>query len=368
MVKNTMSENQISAKKTIDKWINSEEFSRRIARTLPKHITPDRMAQVAINALTRTPELRECSPESLFKCLMRLSEIGLEPDGYHAHLIPFGREVQLIVDWKGLAHVIRGAENIGSISTGVIRQGDYWHYEEGSERSFKHSPVFPRSGEVTHAYSFIKFKDGDWEVEVLGKDEVDDVRKRSRAANNGPWVSDYAEMARKTALRRHAKRLRLSPSARDIVTADDDQFDLESKLEVRRAEFKHETKRTELPDAAGSVKAHESAVDRPLQPDTEEVKEDPRAVVAKSIDDGGAPVQSVAEGRTANLAKLNSLIENNGATESEVIGALMHHAVDCGFAQESGEIVNLPEAALQMCVTSWPTVLFTIEKRRRAKK
>jgi len=33
---------------------------------------------------------------------MNCSALGLEPDGRRAHLIPYGRDVQLIVDYKGI--------------------------------------------------------------------------------------------------------------------------------------------------------------------------------------------------------------------------------------------------------------------------
>ena len=57
---------------------------------------------------------------------------------------------------------------------------------------------------------------------VLTKDEIDGIRKRSRSGNNGPWVTDYNEMAKKTAFRRLAKWLPLSAEFRDAVEKDDD--------------------------------------------------------------------------------------------------------------------------------------------------
>ena len=45
----------------------------------------------------------------------------------------------------------------------------------------------------------------------MRKDELDGIRKRSRASNNGPWVTDTAEMYKKTIIRRHCKSLQLSP-------------------------------------------------------------------------------------------------------------------------------------------------------------
>jgi hypothetical protein len=56
----------------------------------------------------------------------------------------------------------------------------------------------------------------------MTKAEVDAIRKRSRAGSSGPWVTDYAEMARKTVVRRLAKYLPLSVELADAIVADQD--------------------------------------------------------------------------------------------------------------------------------------------------
>ena len=74
--------------KTLKGWISSDAMKEQFALSLPKHLSPERFARIAITALTRTPKLQQCSKESVMKCLLDLSAIGLEPDGRHAHLIP----------------------------------------------------------------------------------------------------------------------------------------------------------------------------------------------------------------------------------------------------------------------------------------
>jgi hypothetical protein len=45
-------------------------------------------------------------PRFATKALLDLSTFGLEPDGRRAHLIPFGDEVQLILDYKRLVELV----------------------------------------------------------------------------------------------------------------------------------------------------------------------------------------------------------------------------------------------------------------------
>ena len=42
---------------------------------------------------------------------------------------------------------------------------------------------------------------------ILSKEDVDRIRQASKSSSNGPWVTHYAEMAKKTAIRRLAKYL-----------------------------------------------------------------------------------------------------------------------------------------------------------------
>ena len=224
----------------IDALIRSDQFKNAVAKALPKHRTADRFVRVALTAMMRTPELRKCSQESLFKALLDLSMYGLEPDGRRAHLIPFKRnwkdaegkwhneiEVQLILDYKGIAELVRRSGDVSYIHADVVYERDEFDYALGSGAFLKHKPNMEDRGEkVSGFYSFVRLKDGSEDFIVMSKSDVDKIRKRSKAADNGPWVTDYDEMGKKTVFRRHSKWLPLSPEVRDAVEADDDAVDI----------------------------------------------------------------------------------------------------------------------------------------------
>src|SRR5690606_30662561 len=71
-----------------------ERMKPQIARALPKHMDPDRLARIATTVLRQTPQLGQCTPESLLGALMTCAQLGLEPGPLgHAYLVPYGREV-----------------------------------------------------------------------------------------------------------------------------------------------------------------------------------------------------------------------------------------------------------------------------------
>lgn len=219
---------------TIKQHLEGEAFKLAVAKALPKHLTADRFVRVALTAITRIPKLAECDQASFFQCLLKLSQFGLEPDGYRAHLIPFENrkrnvvECQLIIDYKGLVELALRSGVVANIHADVIRDGDIFEYSAG-ELS-RHVPYFLRrdvgrpkeAGDVYAVYARAKFRDGSEKCDVMSLDEIERTRKRSRASNNGPWITDWTEMAKKTVVRRLSKWLPLSPEYRDAVDADTD--------------------------------------------------------------------------------------------------------------------------------------------------
>jgi recombination protein RecT len=204
--------------------IESAEFKRQMGLALPKHLTPDRMARVAITALLKTPALAQCNPASLLKALMDCSALGLEPDGRRAHLIPYGKEVQLIVDYKGIVELVMRGGQVSNIHADVVCENDLFTVDRGQIVEHKIDYRQPR-GKVYAAYSLVRFRDGGEKAEVMTVEEVEAIRSRSRAGKSGPWVTDWNEMAKKTVFRRLSKWLPLSAEIRDAVEADDDQFE-----------------------------------------------------------------------------------------------------------------------------------------------
>src|SRR5271166_5869994 len=171
----------------IQELLASDAFKQKCALALPKHCTPDRFIRVACNALLRTPKLMQCSQASLMKALLDLSTFGLEPDGRRAHLIPFGDEVQLIIDYKGLVELIRRNGDVSYIHADVVREGDFFDYSHGTDGKLVHRPLLKRNPKADNsiyaAYSFIRLKDGSEDYDVMNIDELEAIRRRSKTYN-----------------------------------------------------------------------------------------------------------------------------------------------------------------------------------------
>lgn len=220
--------NQVSARPNTLKGILSGEAMReQFSKALPTHLSADRFIRCSLTALTRSPKLNDCTQESFMKCLLDLSAFGLEPDGRRAHLIPFENrskgtvECTLIIDWKGLAELAMRSGIIAKLHADIVCDNDAFTYDMGEVTTHTIDWKKPR-GEMYAAYAMAQTKTGEKFFAVMSKDEIEAIRKRSRAGNNGPWQTDYNEMAKKTAFRRLAKWLPLSAEFRDANERDHD--------------------------------------------------------------------------------------------------------------------------------------------------
>jgi recombination protein RecT len=196
-----------------------------IAAALPKHLTVERLTRVALGELRTTPKLLECQPASLMNAIVKASQLGLEVGSGmgHAYLVPYKTECQLIIGYRGMIALARRSGEITSINARVVYANDDFMLEYGLEERLRHIPSTAEDpGAVTHVYAVAKLKDGGIQYEVMTRAEVEAIRKRSKAGNAGPWVTDWNEMARKTVMRKLFKYLPMSIEMADAMSAETD--------------------------------------------------------------------------------------------------------------------------------------------------
>jgi phage RecT family recombinase len=207
-------------------FLSKESELRKI---LSKTMEAERYVRIVLYAIERTPGLQSCSRGSLVRCLLQAASYGLEPTGLFggAWMIPFQDKAanvshaQLILSYVGLMRLVRMSGEVAMIDAQLVRGEDNFELVYGSSPKFLHQPKFD-GGDCRLAYAYATLKEeGGLKVEVMTKDEIEGIRKRSRAGKSGPWVTDWGEMARKTVLRRLCKYLPLGVEAREAIAGED---------------------------------------------------------------------------------------------------------------------------------------------------
>lgn len=207
-----------------------------LAKVLPDHVTPEKFERVTLTALQRSPDLLACDRKSLFESVMQCAQDGLIPDGREAALTKFGQKVAYMPMVAGILKKVRQSGELATITAQMVYQMDefdYWIDDDGEH--LKHKPEMIReAGEPLAVYAMARTKDGGVYIEVLRMAEVQKIRSVSRGASNGPWAQWADQMAKKSAIRRLAKRLPMSTDLETVIQRDD-QFYPYQERQVEQA-------------------------------------------------------------------------------------------------------------------------------------
>ena len=208
-----------SKKGSLVAMIQSPGAVKQFEAALPDHVPSARFVRCVLTAIAKTPKLADCTQASLTNALVQLAQVGLMPDGRYAHLIPYGKSCQLIIDYKGLVELAYQSGFVKSIHADVVREEDEFRVTNGEV----HHTVDYRTdrGDVFAVYCCIALTTGGVKSEVMSLAEVEAVRKRSASSGSGPWNTDWAEMAKKTVFKRAAKYIPESPDLHQALITDD---------------------------------------------------------------------------------------------------------------------------------------------------
>lgn len=235
--------------KTLAHLLTDPAIKKQIALALPKHMTADRLARIALTEIRKTPKLAQCDQTSFLGAIMQLASLGLEPGGAlgHAYLIPFDKsskegnqwvkktEVQLVIGYRGMIDLARRSGQIVSLSARIVHEKDKFAYAYGLDETLEHVPFEGAApGEMTHVYAVAKLMGGGVQFEVMSRAQVEHIRNESQGYKaalsasekynkevNSPWTSHFDEMAKKTAIRLLFKYLPVSIEIQRAVGLDE---------------------------------------------------------------------------------------------------------------------------------------------------
>ncbi|MCW3678790.1 recombinase RecT [Burkholderia cenocepacia] len=131
-----------------------DKFKPQMALALPKHLTVDRMARLAVTAFSSTPKLQECEPKTIVASIMTAATLGLEigVDG-QGFLVPYGRTCQFVPGWKGLVDLVSRSGR-ATVWTGAVFEGDEFDYALGDSPFIRHRPGEENDPDkITHVYA-----------------------------------------------------------------------------------------------------------------------------------------------------------------------------------------------------------------------
>lgn len=200
-----------------------DAMAGQLKMALPSHVSVEKFQRVAMTAIQMDPELLDADRASLFSAITRAAQDGLLADKREGALVIFNSKKGKMVQWMpmvaGILKKVRQSGEIASISANVVHANDSFVWHQGDDEKIEHqpAPLGTKRGEPIGAYAIATLKDGSRYREVMDMDDISKVRGVSRAGQYGPWKDWWSEMAKKTVIRRLAKRLPMSTDLESVI-------------------------------------------------------------------------------------------------------------------------------------------------------
>lgn len=196
-----------------------EKSKGSIAAVVPKHMTPERLIKIVTSAASRTPDLLDCTQESVLLAVVQAGTLGLEPNTpmHHCALVPYNnrktgkKEAQLIVEYRGLCQLAYNSGEVLDVYAHEVRENDDFDFEYGTKKVLRHRfDVRKPRGHVIAFYGVVKFKNGGDDFVVMTVDEVNEIREMSPGKDGEAWTKFPVPMGKKTVIRQVLKTAPMS--------------------------------------------------------------------------------------------------------------------------------------------------------------
>jgi recombination protein RecT len=186
----------------------------QMAALLGKHISVERLYQIALIALSRTPKLAQCTTSSVLGCIMESARMRLAPGaGAGATwLIPFENkarqviECTLIVDYRAVIAMMKRDAGVETVVAEKVCKNDKFDYGISADGPYINwTPAKGDRGEavgyVAASWNKAKALTGVIYKTIAEIDTQNKGKSASAAKGDGPWKTDPEWMYKKSVLR-----------------------------------------------------------------------------------------------------------------------------------------------------------------------
>lgn len=200
-------------------------------KALPRHMSAERFARVALTTVKSNRGLLGCTAESVLGGFLQAAQLGLEISDVRGqcYLIPRKNrkagttEATFQLGYKGMID-LAGRGGI-TVDAHEVTVEDEFDFRYGTEAYLHHTPVWrEKRSDLVAFYSVAEFADGRLpKFTVMGRLEMEGFRDQHRSDDRqgSAWDTNFPAMGRKTVIRRLLGYLPLPVEAAQGIAADD---------------------------------------------------------------------------------------------------------------------------------------------------
>ena len=221
--------------------IRSPEMQKQLSTMLPPSINIDKFTEVAIQAISSSPEVLEADKDSLYRACVASARRGLLPDKKEGAFIVFNsnvgtrdrpqymKMVQFLPMVEGIIKEMTKA-GIRAYAVSVYANDAIRFWNDDAGQHVMHEPmVFGDRGEMVGVFAAATTADGRPYVEAMSIADVMRIAAKSKqcrlnndasVALGGTWKTDFERMSQKSPLHRLRKRLGIADDLEEMTDID----------------------------------------------------------------------------------------------------------------------------------------------------
>ena len=198
--------------------------TKEVIASLQNTLTAEQAAEfkTAIITLYNTADsLRRCSPTGIIQAGLNSVKYNFPLDNNlgFCYVIPYKGFAQFQIGWRGYVQLAQRTGQYLCINVTDIKEGEYSGFDIASGRPKLGEPAENREELPDVGYlAYFKLLNGAEYYYYQTRQQIEAFKNRySPAANCGPWVSNFSEMAKKTVLKHLLKNF--GPLTSEVASA-----------------------------------------------------------------------------------------------------------------------------------------------------
>ena len=162
-----------------------------------------------IVAVSASPALQNCTPQSIMRSAARAASLGLscDPALGQAYLVPYKNDATLIPGWRGIRDMAYRTGQIAKINVGFIAEGQEWVEDQLTGEA--HIEGLPKNNKPIGYFAYMKTFSGREHSLYMTNEEIDAHKEKYAQGydrSKSAWRTDWHKMAMKTVLSQMLKQ------------------------------------------------------------------------------------------------------------------------------------------------------------------
>jgi recombination protein RecT len=207
-----------------------------VIEALPRDFNRARFIQNTLALVHDSEQLANVPQSKLVPVLMKGAYLGLDFFNKECYAIPYGQQIQFMPSYTGMVKLAKrfSKRPLKDIYAHIVHEGD--EFESGMEDGhefvrFKPQPF--NDAPIVGAFAVAQYQDGGIKVETMSKQQLDAVKRMSKAQSGTAWKFFADEMYRKSVIRRLCKSIDLDmDTIAQVQVLKDDEDVQEMEVEV----------------------------------------------------------------------------------------------------------------------------------------